>query len=251
MRISTLCLITAVFVVPLISFASSNSRVDYVKQQLVSSGFDVSTVNALFGNKKIVVYPYRAISYKQPNWVVVKKKLFNQTLIQAGLAYIASNQSIFNKAEKDFGVPRGVIVGIIAIETDFGKNSGDYVTFNTLYSRMKQWPAMQWKSQANELIGLSKYCLGSHIDCFSIKGSYAGAFGLVQFMPSSLLAYGVDGNQDGVIDLSQPADAIPSAANFIKNHGWEQNQLLALTHYYGSSVGYPQIVLTYASLLGN
>jgi membrane-bound lytic murein transglycosylase B len=116
---------------------------------------------------------------------------------------------------------------------------------------MKQWPATQWISQANELIALSKYCLNSHIDCFGIKGSYAGAFGIVQFMPSSLLAYGVDGNHDGVVDLSTPADAIPSAANFIKSHGWQQDQLLALTHYYGSSIGYPSIVLAYASLLGN
>ncbi len=233
---------------PSISLAA-DVRISYVKQQLLSSGLDTKLINTLFADKRLRSYSLKSVSYKQPNWAVIKQKLFSQNSIQAGLSYIASNKNIFEKTEQDFGINKEVLAGILAIETDFGKNSGDYSTFNVIYSRLKQWPLTKWKGQANELIALSKYCLNSHIDCFGIKGSYAGAFGLVQFMPSSLLTYGVDGDNDGVIDLSKPADAIPSAANFLKNHGWQKDELGALTHYYGSSVGYSQIVITYASLL--
>jgi membrane-bound lytic murein transglycosylase B len=249
LRILTLCIVAGVVLVRPSILLAADTRIDYVKRQLISAGINTTLVNALFADKRLKSYPIKSVSYKQPNWSAVEKKLFSQNSIQAGLNYIVSNKTIFDKAEQDFGVPKGVLAGIIAIETDFGKNSGSYSTFNALYSRVKQWPTARWKAQANELTALSKYCLNSKIDCFGIKGSYAGAFGLVQFMPSSLLAYGVDGDNDRIIDLSKPADAIPSAANFLKSHGWQQNQLLALAHYYGSSVGYPGIVLTYASLL--
>lgn len=248
MRILTLCIVAGALARPSISLAA-DARINYVKQQLLSSGLDATVINTLFADKRLRLYPLKSISYKQPNWSIVKKKLFSQKSIQAGLNYIESNKNIFEKTEKDFGVPKGILAGVIAIETDFGKNSGSYAVFNALYSRVKQWPSTQWRGQANELIALSKYCLNSHIDCFGIKGSYAGAFGLVQFIPSSLLAHGIDGDNDGVIDLSKPADAIPSAANFLKSHGWVKNQLKALASYYGSSIGYPKIVLMYASLL--
>ena len=68
-------------------------------------------------------------------------------------------------------------------------------------------------------------------------------------MPDSLLNYGIDGNRDGLVDLYNPADAIPSAANFLARHNWSGDNTKALAGYYGSSVGYPEIVLNYASLL--
>lgn len=237
-----------VLAVPLISLAA-DTRIDYVKQQLVLSGIDKTSVNKLFADKRIKQYTFKIISYKQPNWNSVKNKLLAVILLRAGSTYIDINKDVFEKTERDFGVRKEVLAGIIAIETNFGKNTGSYITFNVLYSRVKQWSLAKWKRQANELIALSKYCLNSNKDCFSIKGSYAGAIGLVQFLPSSLLAYGVDGDNNGVIDLSKTVDAIPSAANFLVKHGWQKDELVALTHYYGSSNEYPRIVLTYASLL--
>lgn len=241
-------IVILIFLAPGISLAS-DARLNYVKKQLVSSGLDTTSVNKLVADSRLKLYPIKIVVYKQPNWKSVEKKLYSQSSVQAGINYIQANQDVFNKAQLNFGVKKEVLVGIINIETDFGKNSGNYSVFNMLYSRMEEWPQSKWKNQANELVALAKYCLKSQLDCFNIKGSYAGAFGIVQFMPSSLLAYGVDGNNDGIVNLSTPEDAIPSAANFLKAHNWQKNQLKALASYYGSSVGYPKIVLAYASLL--
>jgi len=248
LKYKILFVIALIFVVPAVSSAS-DTRLDYVKNQLISSGLNKTSVNKVLADKRIRLYQLKVVAYKAPNWQIIESKLLSQSLVQTGAAYIKNNQAVFDKAEQDFGVKKEVLAGIIAIETDFGKNLGGYPIFNVIYSRLERWPQTQWKGQAGELVALIKYCLKSKIDCFGIKGSYAGAFGLVQFMPSSLLAYGIDGNKNGIIELSKPADAIPSAANFLKAHGWQTNQLKALTSYYGSPVGYPNIVLSYASLL--
>ena len=235
-------------IVPAVSYAA-NPRFDYVKRQLITSGFDVVAIRKLLTDKRLRLYPITIVAYKAPNWKIIEDKLYSSKSLQFGADYIKANQNTFDKAEQDFGVKKEALAGLIAIETDFGKNVGAYTTFNMLYSRMMHWPAATWKAQADQLIALSKYCLQSKLDCFSIKGSYAGAFGLVQFMPTSLLTYGIDGDGDGVVNLQKPTDAIPSAANFLKAHNWQVDPLAALAHYYGSSVGYPKIVLTYASLL--
>jgi len=229
--------------------AATDPRISYVKQQLISSGIDKAAVDKLFSDKRIKTFSFKSVSYKQPDWGAIERKLLGVILIQIGREYIRANENIFEGAEKDFGVDKEVLAGIIGIETSFGKNLGGYTTFNVLYSRVKQWSATKWKRQAAELVALSKYCLRANKDCFSIKGSYAGAIGLVQFIPSSLLAYGVDGDNNGIVDLSKASDAIPSAANFLKSHGWQKDKLAALARYYGSPVGYPQIVLDIASAL--
>ncbi len=241
------------FLLPAYSFASNSDtiRLDYVKRRLISSKVSKVEVNKLLFDKRLNKYPIKTVAYKEPDWKIIENKLFSMSSVEKGAQYILDHKAVFDKAEIDFGVKKEAIAGVIAIETDFGRNSGNYIVFNVIYSRMQQWPKEKWMGQARELIALSKYCLSSKIDCFSIKGSYAGALGIVQFMPSSLMEYGVDGDGDGIIDLLKPADAIPSAANFLKTHGWSDNQLKALTRYYGSSVGYPGIVLTYADLLAN
>lgn len=229
-------------------FAAS-PRLEYVKQQLVKQGYSKTEVNKLFADKRLRLLPYKSVVYKDPDWNIITTKLTSPELVQEGKAYLAEHLAIFDKAEKDYGVPKEVLTGIIAIETHFGKNSGSYVVFNALQSRTRQWPNATWKRQAAQLIALSKYCLDSKIDCYTIKGSYAGAFGIVQFMPDSLLAYGVDGDANGRIDLHQEADAIPSAANYLAKHGYAEDPLKAIARYYGSSVGYPGIVMKFAELI--
>lgn len=248
MRIVSFLLTIFLFVIPTISSAA-DLRLNYVKQRLISSGIDVVKVNKLLIDKRRKLFTLKTVAYKEPDWKIIEKKLYSATSVQKGKDYIKNNQAAFDKAEKDFGVKKEVLAGIIAIETDFGKNAGGYSVFNVVYSRMEKWPATKWRGQADELVAFSKFCLNSQLDCFNIKGSYAGAFGIVQFMPSSVLAYGVDGDADGIIDLMNPMDAVSSAANFLIGHGWEKNQLKAIASYYGNPVGYPKIVLTYASLL--
>lgn len=224
-------------------------RIEYVRQQLIEDGFSSAQVENIITDARLKLYPITQVAYKEPNWDIIKQKLYAPAFVQKGKDYIIAHQAVFDSAEKGFGVPKEVLVGVIAIETEFGVSSGTTLTFNALYSRMEQWSATKWKAQADQLVALSTYCLKSQIDCFTIKGSYAGALGIVQFMPDSLLNYGIDGNKDGLVDLYNPVDAIPSAANFLARHNWAGDNIKALAGYYGSSVGYPEIVLHYASLL--
>lgn len=226
-----------------------NTRADYVRTQLTAAGIDTAQFNAALADKRLVVYPVKTVAYKDPDWTIIENKLYSAASVQRGKDYIRAHQAVFDQAELDYGVKKEALAGLIAIETDFGKNAGTYPIFNVLYSRMMRWPAATWKTQADQLVAFTQYCTQSNIDCYSVKGSYAGAFGIVQFMPNSLLSYGVDGDHNGVINLSQEIDAIPSAANFLKQHGWDQDPLKSLARYYGSSIGYPGIVLTYADLL--
>ncbi len=228
---------------------SKNSRVDYVRMQLFSAGIDAATFNNALADKRLVVYPVKTVAYKEPNWKAIEDKMYSPDFVQRGKNYLSMHQAVFDQAEQQFGVSKEALTGLIGIETEFGKNAGTYPIFNVLYSRTLRWPAISWQAQADQFVAFVMYCVQSKIDCYGIKGSYAGAFGIVQFMPNSLLAYGVDGDHDGIINLSQEADAIPSAANFLKKHGWDDDHLKSLARYYGSSIGYPGIVLTYADLL--
>lgn len=225
-----------------------DARTAYAQQKLFDAGFSVGHVLELFGDSRLAVYPPEQVTYKKPDWAKVERRMYNAAYVQKGKNYLAANKEAFEQAE-EFGVPKEIIAGLIATETDFGEVSGTKVTFNVLYSRMEQWPEEKWRGQADLLVALSMHCLEHEIDCFGIKGSYAGAIGIVQFMPDSLRTYGIDGDGDGLVDLFDPIDAIPSAANFLKEHGWEENHTAALAKYYGSSVGYPRIVSHYASLL--
>ncbi len=225
------------------------TRLGYVQQQLLLAGFSSAQIESILFDPRVRLYPVKQVAYKQPDWDLIKQKLYAPAFVQKGKDYLVAHQAVLDSAERDFGVPKEALVGVIAIETEFGVSSGTTITFNALYSRMEQWSESKWKAQANQLIALSTYCLKSEIDCLAIKGSYAGALGIVQFMPDSLLNYGIDGNKDGVVDLYNPIDAIPSEANFLARHGWEEDNAAALARYYGSSIGYPEIVLMYASLL--
>lgn len=235
--------------VPTVTPKPVNARVAYVQAQLTDAGFDSAKVSQLFADSRLKLYSIQTVAYKEPDWQLIKDKLYGESYVQRGNDYIALHRAAFEAAERDYGVPKGVLAGIIAIETAFGTNTGTTPTFNALYSRMRQWPEDKWKGQAAQLTALAKFCLQSKVDCFAIKGSYAGAMGIVQFMPISLLSYGVDGDKDGFVDLLKPVDAIPSAANFLIGHGWNEDQLKSIARYYGSSVGYPEIVMHYASLL--
>lgn len=247
-KIFFIFLIAIFLTAPKISFAQ-NARIEYVKNQLIEKGFATTTINGLFSDKRIALYPAVTVAYKEPNWNALRLKIFSRNSISTGLDYIEKNKSAFEQAEINYGISKGILAGVIAIETDFGKNTGSYSTFNVLYSKMEQKPENKWQGSAKELISLSSYCLEAKIDCFKIKGSYAGAIGLVQFMPSSLLAYGIDANNDGFIDLSKPIDAINSAANYLKQNGWQKSWVSALGRYYGTTVAYPEIVIAYGSFL--
>jgi membrane-bound lytic murein transglycosylase B len=138
------------------------------------------------------------------------------------------------------------------VESNLGQYLGNLTVFNVFYTRLLTSPEENWQWDAANLVALGKYCYIAKVDCYSIKGSNAGAFGLAQFLPYSAMEWGVDGNSDGVVNLFDEEDSIPSAANFLAHHGWSedlQDQKAALRSYYGGGKQYPKAVLAYANAL--
>jgi len=146
--------------------------------------------------------------------------------VEQGRKFINKYKTTFKKVEQEFGVPAEYIAAIIGIESVYGKNVGKFPVFDTLSTLAfeKNRRNKFFRKQLEEFILLSyRY----KINPKNVKGSYAGAIGLGQFIPSSYRHFGVDFNKDGKISLQHPQDAIASIANYLKKHNWRKNEEVA------------------------
>jgi membrane-bound lytic murein transglycosylase B len=149
-----------------------------------------------------------------------RSRFLTPALISAGSRFWSLHASDLARAETEFGIPSEVIVGILGVETAFGQNTGTFRSIDALASIAFDGERRQdyFRDELKELLLLAR---DSGMDPLAIKGSYAGAMGLPQFMPSSYRRYAVDYDGDGVIDLTgSPADAIGSVASYMKSFGW-------------------------------
>ena len=149
-----------------------------------------------------------------------RSKFLTPALISAGAQFWERHADDLRRAEQEFGVPSEVIVGILGVETNYGTNTGSFRAIDALATIAFDGHRRQdfFREELKQLLLLAQE---KGIDPLGIKGSYAGAVGLPQFMPSSYRKYAVDYDGDDVIDLrGSPADAIGSIANYIKAFGW-------------------------------
>jgi membrane-bound lytic murein transglycosylase B len=149
-----------------------------------------------------------------------RAKFLTPDLISAGSRFWALHAEDLGRAEAEFGVPAELILGILGVETSFGRNTGSFRAIDALATIAFDGVRRQdyFREELKELLLLARE---SSIDPLAIKGSYAGAVGLPQFMPSSYRRYAVDFDQDGAIDLvGSPSDAIGSIASYMKAFGW-------------------------------
>ena len=140
--------------------------------------------------------------------------------VARGVDFWRQHEAALVRAEKEYGVPAQVIVAIIGVETFFGRNTGNYRVMDALSTLGFDYPprADFFRKELREFLLLARE---QQVDPLTIKGSYAGAMGLPQFMPSSFRAYAVDFDGDGHINIwSDPDDAIGSVASYFKLHGW-------------------------------
>lgn len=154
------------------------------------------------------------------NFRLYKRNLVNEERIANGVEFLAQNADAFARAEAVTGVSRYAIAAVIGVETIYGKNMGRFRVLDALMTLSFDYPRRA-KYYRGELAAFLDFCWQQQVRPISVKGSFAGAMGLGQFMPSSMEAYGRDGNGDGHIDtVNVPADGIMSVANFLKVHGW-------------------------------
>lgn len=153
-------------------------------------------------------------------WSEYRPIFISDARVARGVDFWRQHEATLARAEAEYGVPAQVIVSIIGVETFFGRNTGNYRVIDALSTLGFDYPprAEFFRKELREFLLLSRE---EQVDPLTLKGSYAGAMGLPQFMPSSFRAYAVDFDGDGHINIwSDPDDAIGSVASYFKRHGW-------------------------------
>ncbi len=157
---------------------------------------------------------------KVKSWKDYRPIFITDARIARGVDFWRQHEVALARAEQEYGVPASVIVSIIGVETFFGRNTGNYRVIDALSTLAFDYPARAdfFRKELREFLLMSRE---EQLDPLTIKGSYAGAMGLPQFMPSSFRAYAVDFDGDGHINIwSDPDDAIGSVASYFQRHGW-------------------------------
>jgi len=160
------------------------------------------------------------------NWALYRSRFVEPTRIRAGLAFWRDHERWLQLAEERYGVPPHIVVGIVGVETIYGQQTGGFRVIDTLATLTFDFPVGRSDRSAffrDELEQFLLLCRREGADPLALRGSYAGAIGLPQFMPSSILRYAIDFDEDGRIDLqSNPADVIGSVAHYLAQFGWER-----------------------------
>lgn len=200
-------------------------------------GFDPQSLDCVFSqirhNPTVIrlVKPFPA--GKPKNWQVYRARFIEPVRITAGATFWKQHKKALERAEEIYGVPPEIVVGIIGIETTYGKNKGNFRIVDALATLAFDYPEHPKRDERlalfkNELENTLLLCTERGIDPLSLKGSYAGAIGWPQFLPSSIRKYAVDFDGDGKIDLRHsPVDAIGSVAHFLARHGWKKGEPVA------------------------
>jgi len=161
------------------------------------------------------------------NWRVYRSRFIDPIRIGAGVRFWQDHRATLERAEREFGVPPEIIVGIIGVETIYGQQLGNFRVIDALATLSLDFPAAhpraaeRTKFFREELGHFLAWHAARGTNPLRARGSYAGAMGMPQFMPSSIARWAVDFDQDGSIDLTgSPVDVIGSVANYFKGYGW-------------------------------
>jgi membrane-bound lytic murein transglycosylase B len=158
-------------------------------------------------------------------WAQYRPIFLTAERLNAGATYIRDNAALFAQAEQRYHVPAEYIAAIIGVETFYGRNTGKYKVLDALTTLAFYYPARApfFQSELAQFLELDEPGFG--LDLANVTGSYAGAMGLGQFMPTSLKKYGQDGDGNQHIDLwASPADIIFSVANYLQQFGWQAGE---------------------------
>ncbi len=182
------------------------------------------------------------------NWRAYRERFIESRRIEAGTQFWHNHESALTRAEQTYGVPAEMIVGIIGVETFYGQNMGNYRVLDALTTLTLNFPTAHPRAAERQAFfksELGHFLAQAHSQGnASATGSFAGAMGWPQFMPSSVAKFAVDFDGDGRIDLrNSPVDAIGSVANYFKAFGWQTGMP---THY---PVGFDEARLDKPTLL--
>ena len=161
------------------------------------------------------------------SWKVYRGRRLDSVTISQGKAFMQQNATALSRATERYGVPGNVIAALIGVETLYGKNQGNFRALDALATLAFDYPDASRPERAalfrDNLADLIELDLTGKVNARTLKGSYAGAVGIPQFMPSSIKRFAVSADGQNKIDLNMnPADAIMSIANYLVEHGWQR-----------------------------
>ena len=206
----------------------------FVDDMVGRHGFTRGELSSLLSNVRFLDSVVQLVKPAPPgkpkNWTVYSSRFIEPIRINAGVRFWNDNADALARAEALYGVPAEILVGIIGVETIYGRDTGRFRVVDTLTTLAFAYPVSPNREARmaffrDELESTLLYARQTGIDPLSLQGSFAGAVGLPQFMPSNIVKFGVDFDGDGRIDLrNSPADAIGSVAAFLVGHGWNRDQ---------------------------
>ncbi len=220
-----------------------------LKKRLVASGFKRKQVDRLFASPRVKYLPRTVlIRLRVRETKAMYRGFTTKRIAKRTHAWLVRHRKLLVKNQKRYGVPPEIIAALFMIETHLGGNQGRFQVFNVLAtlaatrgpraakgirqrldtkSRQKRtqqyvvaWLARKSQWAFRELSALIRYTEKNRLDIHKLKGSFAGALGICQFLPSNALNLGVDGNQDGRVLLHDLDDAVLSAGRYLQHHGW-------------------------------
>ncbi|PCK09108.1 MAG: lytic murein transglycosylase B [Alteromonadaceae bacterium] len=200
---------------------------DFVKTMVEEHQFDAEKVRGLLSEatkKQSILDAMSRPAEKTKAWHEYRKIFLGKTRIDQGVEFWQKNQQQLSNASAKYGVPESIIVSIIGVETRYGRHAGKYRVIDALSTLAFDYPKRA-KFFRKELVQFLLLTQEQKIDPLDLKGSYAGAMGYGQFMPSSYRAYAVDFDGDEKADIwKNETDVIGSVANYFKRHHWKAGQ---------------------------
>jgi membrane-bound lytic murein transglycosylase B len=214
------------------SFASEPAVIEFARDLEQRHGFNADLLLQQFAqtrsNAKVLQLIKPPTSPTQRSWERYRPRFLNDRRIDGGLRFWQENRASLARAQAFYGVPEELIVAIIGIETEYGRNTGGFRVLEALATLAFHYPprAEFFRTELEQFLLLSRE---NGMDPTSVKGSFAGAIGIPQFMPGSQRRYAVDFDGDQRVDLGNSVnDAIGSVARFLEQHGWQTGQTVAV-----------------------
>jgi membrane-bound lytic murein transglycosylase B len=198
----------------------------FIKEISHKHQFDQAKLNEIFKKVEIKEEILQKISKPSENlpWYKYRKIFLKEPRIKAGVQFWQENAQTLALVEKQTGVPAAIIVAIIGVETLYGQHTGNFRIIDALSTLAFAYPPRSafFRKELTEFLIL---CREENIDPLTPTGSYAGAMGMPQFMPSSYRNYAIDFNEDNFRDIwKNKDDVIASIGNYFAKHGWQKGQ---------------------------
>ena len=220
---------------------SEDPVLSIIRSDAMKIGIPETYLNEAFSHSKIEIHDSIldrfARPYEKKTWDEYRKLFVTKNRINEGTKFFKSHGNVLTEISKELKVDPFLILSIIGVESNFGRHKGKFTVFNALYTQISKMPRRSKWAQ-KELVAYLSYCYTDNIPPHSIVGSYAGAFGYGQFIPTSFKNYAIDGNGDGIRQPFVWADVFASIANYLVKNGYPVNNQSDAKKVYKSVYAY-------------